>query len=303
MADYVPAPALMPWQDEQAQMDAAGAPQESPVASPGDMTPPEIGTPTVTVMGADAWRQPTPGPAGLSGNALIMRGGTPTAPQPFSAGFDQYNREREQFLEQKRIEDIGLRAGPFADQAIERAMRLEGQLGLASDIKAGVPMPQALMKWAPKIYWKNPQGLSSLIRAEQAMKPPFLPSETTVGGQKLVQMSPNRWAFQPRASEPPITSRITGINAELRSLGEEIKALDAVRTTPEVTRQKAVLTQRKRDLTASLAEMNDALRKPSSTTKGTSGNTIRVRHKKSGKTGTWNGAVETVPTDQYEVIQ
>jgi hypothetical protein len=88
-----------------------------------------------------------------------------------------------------------------AEKGILLAQRLEGILGFNADQNAGVPVMDALKKWGPKIYAKQPAAYANLLRQQQAMeKPPFMPSETTVGNQKLIQMSPNRYAFPPNSA-------------------------------------------------------------------------------------------------------
>lgn len=85
-----------------------------------------------------------------------------------------------------------------ATKAIEAATRLEGMLGFDADRKAGVPMMEALSKWSPKLYFNHPSAIAQLQKqANTTPHQPFAPTETMVGGQKLIQMSPNRFAFAP----------------------------------------------------------------------------------------------------------
>jgi hypothetical protein len=79
-------------------------------------------------------------------------------------------------------------------KALEMATKLEGALGFDADRKAGVPIMEALQKWGHKMYPNNPSALHAFGKAP-AM--PFVPTEANVGGQKLIQMSPNRYAFPP----------------------------------------------------------------------------------------------------------
>jgi hypothetical protein len=79
-------------------------------------------------------------------------------------------------------------------KALEMATKLEGALGFDADRKAGVPIMEALQKWGHKMYPNNPAALHAFGKAPSM---PFVPTETNVGGQKLIQMSPNRYAFPP----------------------------------------------------------------------------------------------------------
>lgn len=77
-------------------------------------------------------------------------------------------------------------------KAAEGAIQLEGNLGYASDVKAGVPEMQALQKWAPKMYHRNPAVAAHLAQA------PFQPTVKEVGGHQLIQTSPNRFQLAPQ---------------------------------------------------------------------------------------------------------
>lgn len=116
----------------------------------------------------------------------------PKPPKDNSIDYDERNRR----------EAVGemLRNAPFKDagKAIEMAMRLEGMLGFDADRKAGVPVMEALMKWSPKLHFSSPSAQVALMRQAGNMSgQPFIPSSTTVDGQKLFQMSPHRYAFPP----------------------------------------------------------------------------------------------------------
>lgn len=84
----------------------------------------------------------------------------------------------------------------IAGPAITQALRLEGLLGFDADRKAGVPVAEAMAKWASKLYADHPSVAASLSR--QPAKP-FVPNEINVGGQSLIQMSPNRYSYKPNA--------------------------------------------------------------------------------------------------------
>lgn len=78
-------------------------------------------------------------------------------------------------------------AGP----AITQALRLEGLLGFDADRKAGVPVAEAMSRWASKLYADHPSVAASLSHA------PFTPKEVDVGGHKLIMTGPNRASFPP----------------------------------------------------------------------------------------------------------
>lgn len=126
------------------------------------------------------------------------------APQPLPSWLIDYDRERKAFLDERRAQDEAwqmaqrMAANKEMEVAYTKAMQLEGQLGFAADVKAGVPMPQALSKWAPKMYWNNPsQSERAMEAVMKANEPAFRPTETTVGGTRLIQTSPNRFQIPP----------------------------------------------------------------------------------------------------------
>lgn len=91
----------------------------------------------------------------------------------------------------------------MAGPAITQALRLEGLLGFDADRKAGVPVAEAMAKWASKLYADHPSVIASLSKRPPV---PFTPSEVMVGGHKMIQTSPNRVSFPPAppfdASQP-----------------------------------------------------------------------------------------------------
>lgn len=101
-----------------------------------------------------------------------------------------------------------------ANKAIEAATRLEGMLGYDADRKAGIPVMEALTKWSPKMYFNHPAAVASLMRSSAAGKAaPFVPSATTIDGQKMFQMSPNRFAFPPGGGEAGFTPKEVEVGA------------------------------------------------------------------------------------------
>lgn len=112
-------------------------------------------------------------------------------------------------------------------KAMEAAVQLEGNLGYAADIKAGVPEMQALSKWAPKMYHRNPAVAARLIQQQSiANKPAFQPEELTLpSGQKVTRMSPQRVAFSPKGPRAELTpsENIHSITAQMKGLQDQIK--------------------------------------------------------------------------------
>lgn len=151
-----------------------------------------------------------------------------------------------------------------AMKASEAAIQLEGQLGYAADIKAGVPEMQALTKWAPRIYHRNPAVAAHLLNAN---RPAFQPEEITLpSGQKVTRMSPQRVAFSPKGQRSELTpgEQIHALSQEMRGLEKQIAGESDLKRE-EALRQKYA---------AKVDELS-ALR-------GKSGG-VRVKEKKTGK--------------------
>lgn len=155
-----------PWGDEQAAIDkyGTGTTTVAPEAIPG-----------MVQIGADRWRENVAGPVPLDGQGILMKGGTPTPPSGLNPLTEQYFKDREAFLEEQRqrgyIQNLMAQAGPVnANQAVEKAMRLEGQLGFAADVKSGMPITDAMKRWAPKMYWNSPANMLGLARLQEQQK-------------------------------------------------------------------------------------------------------------------------------------
>jgi hypothetical protein len=120
-----------------------------------------------------------------------------------------------------------------ANKAITVALRLEGLLGFDADRKAGVPVAEAQAKWASKLYADHPAVAAAMMK--QPAKP-FSPTETQVGGQSLIQMSPNRFSFKPKALGEGLkpSDVLHATTAELTQLAKAIDQADADRDKPAV---------------------------------------------------------------------
>jgi len=124
------------------------------------------------------------------------------SPQPLpwwiAQADEEAQRRRERDELQRQINAQQQATSVQAARGIERAMQLEGTLGFDADRKRGVPIQEALMKWAPKMYFKNPATVAGIARS-YAQSQPFTPTETTVGGQRLIQVSPRQFKFPPQS--------------------------------------------------------------------------------------------------------
>lgn len=101
----------------------------------------------------------------------------------------------------RRIEDISQEISRLpanqAMQAMQMAIQLEGMLGFEADRKAGIPMQDAMAKWAPKIYFRNPASMPGAIKA---FAPPPTPRAVNIPGIKTPAiMFGNQLRFPPAA--------------------------------------------------------------------------------------------------------
>lgn len=155
----------------------------------------------------------------------------------------------DDFREQRRQEDF-LRSA-LANQtstdgtaAIDRAMQLEGILGFDSDRRAGVPVQEALMRHAPKMYFKSPASVSRLETGLARARPvtqPFVPTVTDVGGQQLFQISPQRFSFGPRKP----TDKPTGLSPEgrLKALSTQLRDVQKQEEAASFSRDKTAMSK------------------------------------------------------------
>jgi hypothetical protein len=151
-------------------------------------------------------------------NTDISKGPTWSAlPAPYQPPVQSGPWDATQFIQ------AASRELPIAEatKAIESATQLEGVLGYDADIKAGVPTHDALTKWAPKLFFKHP---AVALRAAAA-QPQFKPSQVEVGGQSLIQMSPNRFSFAPKGPRTELTpsENLNVMKAQMKGLQDQIK--------------------------------------------------------------------------------
>jgi len=157
------------------------------------------------------------------------------APQPLPWWIAQADEEAQARRERDKLQaqinaqqDTSVQAA----RGIERAMQLEGVLGFDADRKRGIPVQEALMKWAPKMYFKNPSAVARISRDFSRPQPqPFTPTEATVGGQRLIQVSPNRFQITPpeRPVREPVltpTGKLQVLRTQLSEINRQMEAAE-----------------------------------------------------------------------------
>lgn len=94
-------------------------------------------------------------------------------------------------------------------EAKAAAQQMEGQLGIQADLAAGVAWPQALAKWAPKLFAGEPAALARSMGDIVPPQPPTFGTtpegarymQSPTGGTTLVPPSYSRGPFEPRVIE------------------------------------------------------------------------------------------------------
>lgn len=165
------------------------------------------------------------------------------APQPvpwWITAADQFKEEQRQrdFLQSL----LAQTPKGQTNQAIERAMQLEGVLAFDADRKSGVPVQEALMRHAPKMYFKSPASVSRLevgLARNRPAAQPFVPSVTDVGGQQLFQISPQRYSFGPRKA----TEKPQGLSPEgkLKALSMQLRDVQKQEEAASFSRDKTAM--------------------------------------------------------------
>src|SRR6185436_7446502 len=191
------------------------------------------------------------------------------APQPLPWWIAQADEEAEA----RRIRDEAQRQANIEEQdptgqaarGIERAMQLEGALGFDADRKRGVPIQEALMKWAPKMYFRNPAAVARISR-DFTQSQPFTPTETEVGGQRLIQVSPRQFRFPPQ-QQPAVDVNAPIPAVEVRSpsgevLGHAVRGSSGAIHPMSKTKDNQQLSpsQKLQVMRAQLTQLNDQLK-------------------------------------------
>lgn len=135
------------------------------------------------------WLENVAGPVPLDGRGISMKGGGPYVPEQMSGSYAEYLRQKDAFDRENRLAAIAANA-PLgqAEQAVNRALRLEAQLNLASDIKSGMPTYQALAKNFAGLNAgaTGPQTMQAASALER-MAPAGPPELFNIGGQQFVR--------------------------------------------------------------------------------------------------------------------
>jgi len=197
------------------------------------------------------------------------------APQPLpwwiAQADEEAQRRRERDELQAQINAQQQATSVQAARGIERAMQLEGVLGFDADRKRGIPVQEALMKWAPKMYFKNPATVAGIARS-YAQSQPFTPTETTVGGQRLIQVSPRQFKFPPAQaaidSGPIKAEQITGTEGAprfaIRGKSGAVHVLPQERATQTTLSPSQKLQVLRTQLTELNKQMDNAIGDPES---------------------------------------
>lgn len=225
MADYN----LPGWSYEQQQMDepdVATAPV--PTAAPGMVT-----------IGQEDWRTGGRGPVPVpEGQGIRLIGGLPFKPEgPLPWWTIAYEQEKQKMAEEERMRQL-VQSVPFEQQskAIERARRLQGSLGFAADIKAGVPVVQALARNASDLYYNAPAAHASAFRGilgQQVRTPYNLGQTIPFEGGKVVVTGPGSGTTIMDEREMKQSQTLSHIEKRIELLQKERE--DTRRGSPERT--------------------------------------------------------------------
>lgn len=147
---------------------------------PGDVNVSGLGTQTaVTPEGVIAMRGAIPRPAGAFPS--------PTLPpwMPTAQQIAAQKAQEDQDFEMRKLQ--GQLSGlPYdqAQKATVAAMKLQGQRGYQADLAAGKPAHEALAKWAPMMFYENPQVFAGAVRqsfTQPRPAPRWVPADPSTG--------------------------------------------------------------------------------------------------------------------------
>ena len=160
-----------------------GLGQSEPVLAPpeafsgpmdgGEQAPNDVGTAPVPAGPTGPPMQGMPGTqtTQFQGEASPTTRYVPIGPRQgeMPAWYNNYETERKAFLAQRKAENEAwsmaqqMAANKELEASYTKAMQLEGSLGFAAAVQAGVPVQQALAQYAPKMYWNNPSASSHAL--------------------------------------------------------------------------------------------------------------------------------------------
>lgn len=135
----------------------------------------------------------------------------------------------------KRVGNIVPRSMAEAVAASKEMSKIEGQLGMQYDIRAGVPVEQALAKWGGKI-WSDKMPITGRQLAGSPAS--FTPRSMNVAGVDIIETRPGVWqqTRTPTGVPSEITTFTTPEGQEITQIGKSI-----VRT-PKKTEEPRVVT-------------------------------------------------------------
>lgn len=127
----------------------------------------------------------------------------------------------------KRVGNLVPRSMAEAVAASKEMSKIEGQLGMQYDIRAGVPVEQALAKWGGKI-WSDKMPITG--RQLAGSQPAFNPRIMDVQGVRIAQLGPNNYQI---VRETPDTSQLGKV---VSTTSPEGTVVNAVRVGPQSVR-------------------------------------------------------------------
>ncbi len=171
--------------------------------------------------------------AGEAQSAAAARAQQMMLAQQQAAELNAY-RQQQQALDAVQFNaTLRLQQDKAQREAATAAAQLEGQRGIQEDLAAGLEWPQALAKWAPKLFAGEPRGLASAMDQISGPRPPIFskgpggidimqsptggaqvlpgwraehtPRTMDVNGVSMVETSPGRWQPLRQAQEQTLT--------------------------------------------------------------------------------------------------
>ncbi len=161
--------------------------------------------------------------AGEAQSAAAARAQQMMLAQQQAAELNAY-RQQQQALDAVQFNaTLRLQQDKAQREAATAAAQLEGQRGIQEDLAAGLEWPQALAKWAPKLFAGEPRGLAQAMEQAAGPRPPVFGTtpegipysqDARTGALRYAPASALRGNFEP----------------EIIDVGEGVKA---VRTGPQ----------------------------------------------------------------------
>lgn len=344
---------LKPWQQEQEDLDIPGSEEDETTAT---SSPPSTGEqvgplpfpsapPGSVPVGTGSYLPP------LSPNARMVIGQEipqsqwlrePVRTQiPWSVL--EYDRRKKEMESQERMDALvrSLARTPMASasKAIEMATQMEGRLAFDADVKAGVPISEALMKHATKMYAGSPSAQLGAFKMAQPQAP-FVPQAPTqvAPGLMRVQRGPNAYAYMPAPGptgeqeailikdprtgqvvarqapgtrevswiKPPSTASLK-LRAEIANLNSYMNELSRANELGIAQDQDYMQTLRRkikqgRDNIERLSEESEQETESPQQVQPTKSKVVKIKDKRTGRTGNYSGDINLLPKDRYEIV-